>query len=457
MNIKKPSVVFSMASSLALAGCDFVSTNDDTMDVSETSSQGIVAEGNNWTENLTDNTYYIVHNNIYYPVFSDIRNEAAEDTLEVDEQVNPNRMYFFTTENENEIPTLYKGDKLIYYSTTNLLDYITWERYYDLGYTLGFCNIEHTTSNRCYVDLNADDYSILPDESLTELTKETADQIMIDKIGPTQITPDMVEYGIITNLKKDAEYDLDLYAGTIYKQCHTTANYHAFHSFEWYASVNYTTKQEYIYEIEIPDYFVSGYYNIGDVGFFRYVADGTSYDKNTNFNECLLYQSDGEYDPDSTEEYIYTYTPPYCYSECEELNYYKTDIIDAFGYVDPETEFMEEDSAEISTPSKHQFIESIENQYKLKLPKDTVCKIIVTSPTKEKTGVLTVTFHDKTTQTTTYDSFNGNYTLELDGHGDEVILTIAGFYSGYDVSLVNAQFIQKIDQASNEDTQVNQE
>lgn len=390
---------------------------------------------------LTDNTYYVVHDGVYYPILLGYQNEAATDDINIDGQTDVNRMQFFSTSEEENIPTLYKGDKLVYYSTSNVLDHIEWERYYDMGYTIGINGILSTTANHCYVSKDSDDAPFLPESELYKLSKKSSTYFAIEKIGPTQLTPEMLDHGIVTNLKKDQLYDVDIYEGTQYKHYQVTANYHAFHAYELYASINYKAMQDYLYEIEIPDYFLSGYYNIDNLGMFRYVADGTSYDNNTNFNEPLLYQSDGEYDAENSEDYVYTYTPPFCYSECEELNYFSTDIVDAFGYQSEETNDLVTNTPENDKPVSKTFLTSIVNTYELELPNKSQCKIEIKSD--EKTGKMTVIFENGTTKEAVYDYFNGTYELELDGKGEHVTLSIEGFYKGYDVDLTNAKLIKK--------------
>ena len=412
---------------MALCGCSNTEVSDNEITSISTSDKG-------WMKNLQDNTFYVVRDGTYYPLYTYYNNTTITDdglAPDIESPVNTNRMMFFTSDNEAKIPTLYKGDKLMYYSKSSLLSYISWERYYDLGYTIGVADLQSDISGRMYINLDDNDLdNILPNTPLTKLASNSSAQILFDKIGGTQITQDMVDSGIIVGTEKDKMYDLDLYIGTNYEHYAVPANYHAFRAYELYASVNYTTLQDFLYEIEIPDYLLTGYYNIGGTGLVRYVTD-KQYDQYTDFNEQLLYQSDGG-DPDS-EGYEYTYTPPYCYSEYAPLNLFKTDFVDAFGYVDPDiTQSTEEDN---KADEKKIIQESIKKDYTLYLPDKTDCKVSIQSPSGEKTGCITITYENGKTVTQKYNYVDEIYELSLKGNGETVKMTI----EGYDVTLTNAE------------------
>ena len=129
--------------------------NYQTSDMGISQSDIAVATRNGESA-LTNNWFYVVHHtedtiskngkivpgeDIYYPVV------YYKDTFgggSPGDSVSPNRIIFFTTENEYEIPTLFlnQGDKLVFYSTDTLLDYIVWERFYDMKYTIGVMPIK---------------------------------------------------------------------------------------------------------------------------------------------------------------------------------------------------------------------------------------------------------------------------------------------------------------------------
>lgn len=441
-----------LAVAFLVTGCTATPTQEEvaTNDM-QTSSLGIHTNEKNWMDRLSDNMFYVIHNDTYYPVYTYLENAAAEEDNEygvnLDYQVETEKMLFYTTDNEKNIPTLYPGDKLVYYSHNHLLSYITWERYYDMGYTIGVTNLLSDIGGRCYINKEDtdDNYTVLPDSELYALEKETASNILFDKIGGMQVTPDMIENGIITGTKKDTVYDVDVYTGTYYQYYSVTANYHALHAFELYASIDYQTMQDFIYEVTIPDYLLTGYYNLNSIGLVRIVREET-YDEYTDFNEKLLYQSDGYWSQDDPE-YVYTYTPPYCYSDYEPLNHYATDLVDAFGYKEQTEETESSVNADVL---KEDVViqESIKKEYKLLLPDNKDCKIAVTSNKGEKTGRITITYDSGKQVSETFNYVDGVYELSVKGKGEVVTLTIEGFYSGYDVILTNASLYTESQPAS---------
>ena len=143
---------------LLISGCGRTSPNNDKniedltadgMVERETSAVGIDSSSKDFESLLTNNTFYIVHEGIYYPLYSDGINIKGTNDLMY--KVDPTRQMYFSTETADNVPTFFPGDHLVYFSKDTLLDYVSWERYYDLGYTVGLMNLkkqprEDTTS-----------------------------------------------------------------------------------------------------------------------------------------------------------------------------------------------------------------------------------------------------------------------------------------------------------------------
>ena len=118
----------------------------------QTATGGISADSPNFVDQLVSGTYYVVTpDNVYYPLY---KNYVLSDEDSPEESTNPQRQLYLTYDTENEIPTLYSDCNIIYYSKTGILDYIQWERFYDLGYTIGMYNIETMQSGRYFIDLS---------------------------------------------------------------------------------------------------------------------------------------------------------------------------------------------------------------------------------------------------------------------------------------------------------------
>lgn len=395
----------------------------------ETSTLGIDSKSKDFESKLTNGTYYVVHDDIWYPLVYYVTNF----TNAPGETVNPDRQMYFTTSNENQIPTLFEGDKLVYYSTDQLLDYVVFERYKEIGYTIGLFDIRNMTSDRCYVFLGDDNESILTGTDLEELYDLNVENALIDKIAGEKFTSDMVEDGLVAGMSKLKTYDIDVYAGTYYKHFLTTANVRAFKAYELYASVEYDTMKSYLYEIKIPEYFLDGYYYIYNCGMFRYVKSNEYYDGPEyigQFNEQLLYPAVDIYSED--DEYI----APALYSDFDALNKFTTNIEGKFGYVEDTVEDTKEEEKEVS---KTILQEAVVKKIELYAPKDKECKIEIVSSSGETSGDIYIVYPDNKLKFVNYSKIEKEYILDFTGSDEKVVLVVSGLTNDYSITLTNCE------------------
>ena len=455
MQKKLCTLLLSIMTVSMLSGCGRTANEkDEIQDLTEngevswqTATTGIDETGKKFESNLVSGSYYVLHDGFYYPLVSYVNNYEGDSP---DEIVDKQRQQYFTTENEIEIPTLYDGDQLIYYSTDTLLDTITWERYYDIGYTIGCYNIKQLTNKRAYLMTDSgDDICILPDSELYDIYNLGVTQTLLDKIGDTTITDDMIEDGLIKpeNLQKSSQYDLEVYAGTYYNHYLTTANMHAFRAYELYASVEYETLRDCFYKVEIPEYFVTGYYDVNGMGMFRLVR-GTSYSENTDFNEQVLFPeidtSSPDYDPNE-------YVAPRIYSTFEELNRFSTNVEGALGYVD---EDAKEEENEAEEAKKVDVTKASKKQVELYFPAETDCNVTIKSATTESTGDIYISIGSSIVRVP-WDRVSGLYTADVKAKREARTgtLTITGLFTSYDISLVGCEQYTGQDGASAEGTE----
>lgn len=398
----------------------------------ETSTLGIDSTKKDFESQLSSGSFYVVHDDIYYPLVYHDQNYKVSDDLGT--RVNPNRQQYFTTESEIQIPTLFEGDKLVYYSETSLLDYIEWERFYDIGYTIGCYNINTMKSGRIYLYLDDDKGKecIMAESELFDAYTLGVENILLDKIGDVQLDYTFVKDGLITQMNKSATYDLEVYTGTIYKHYLTTANMHAFKSYELFASIEYETLRDKFYEIKIPDYFINGYYAINS-SMFRYVK-GTSYSEDTNFNEQLLFPplKEGQ-EPDEN-------APLYMYSTYEPINCFTTNVEGALGYVNPDNSIFANEDEEIEEDSLGStlFKEATVKELDVWFPKGKTCTITIKSSAKETTGDIVVKF-GSSIKKVQYNRLDGVYELVLPGNDKVGKLSISGLWKQYDIQLTNCE------------------
>lgn len=253
--------------------------------------------------------------NIYFTCITGDYNFKKKELEEVTEYP---RSIWIDSDTDSAIPTVTSKDKLLYVSEDTVPESIVFERFADYGYTIGVSNLEADRGGHYYLmfnDVEEDDYKYYIDmksdaAALTELT--VTRNLYLDKVGNRPVTKKNVsDGGTVTGLTKDKTYTCEFYTGTYYQDFNLKANIHSFGSLERFVSYEYAFMHSNFIVIEIPDYFVSGYYFVNGVGLFRYVADkdagrynGKAYDENINWNEpMILYNEDGtvKYDPSNSE------------------------------------------------------------------------------------------------------------------------------------------------------------
>ena len=413
----------------------------------ETSRLGIDSNKKDFESNLVSGTYYVVHEGIYYPAYTYLKNEAANSKLEITSylRTNPKRMSFYTLENVVDIPTLFPGDHLVYYSTSDMLEYVLWERYKDLGATFGIRNLEKNKSGKYYVDLTADEECAIPDSELYDFYKLTVDDVMIDKVGGVVVDDDVVQDGIIIGATKGKAYDMEVYTGTYYKHYNAVANIEAMKAYELFTSINIDTLQDCFWEIDVPDYFVTGYYDINGTGIIRVVKE-PSYSEETDFNVQLLFPDNEKNNFSSTDEN--GYIAPAMYSECPDFNYFSTSQNEGtLGYVDPEAEAKEEEekSNELVLPDASKFKEANAIEYELWFPEGKLCTIQIKSKSGETTGQAVVDFENGASSSLSYNRFDQVYEMTVNGKGNKGKITISGFWFDYDIELTNVEVYKNQD------------
>lgn len=229
---------------------------------------------------------------IFRPVYIEgaLKNKAAGDNY---------KTIMISAENEDNIPTLYKGDELIFVSDDNIPKSFSFERYYDHGYSVGISGLtEYITGSGNYVlnMSNNENINIKSNSSAAKLANYLSDDVIISfpYIGDKKITAsDISKSGTIKGLLLNSEYNTSIYIGSKRYTLKLRADTRIFSSYEQeFTSNQYSFVGSNVMKITIPEYFKSGYYCINGMGLFRYVADGDSYDNSTNFNDSIIVRDD---------------------------------------------------------------------------------------------------------------------------------------------------------------------
>lgn len=406
----------------------------------ETGSMALDPSAKDFMDQLVSGSFYVIHDGYYYPAFAYASNYDFSDSLK--DYIDPyaNRQMYFTAENELEIPTLFlaKGDTLVYYDAENILDYVKWERYKDLGYTVGLYNIYQTKySKLAYIDLEEDEGCIISGSALENINADMISPLVsLIKIGNVDITDELIEDGLIYGAKAGESYDLEVYDGTNYSHYIATADMHAFKAYEMFASIETKPLQQFAWEIEIPDYFVDGYYKVNAIcttteiydGLIRIVQEDNFYNDAEHFNEPLLYPyTEQQIAEGDIEEGAFLYQ----YSNCDDLNKFNTLVVGALGFDDGVKDKDAHEKADILRTANI-------NTFDINFPAGEMCTITITPSQKESGGDAYVLIGDRTTSLT-YSAFDNIYTTTIKGDGNTYTLYISGFWNSYDIRLGNCK------------------
>ena len=227
------------------------------------------------TELVGDN-YYVQDGSNYHPLAPGALESSAEHDTVIPEMANPETRNCAFLQDDEQIPTLYKDDKLIYKADGDSADNpipteFVFERFYDEGYSIGVRYISNQPDGGKY-KFNIDTASIYIGSSICQMDANGGDIVTIDKINGKELTEDKISTsGTIKGLKHGEVYTLDAYVGTEYKGLDVEADTHMFSSYELYKLTEYSMDPNGYMIIDIPDYMWSGYYYVNGKGMFRYI------------------------------------------------------------------------------------------------------------------------------------------------------------------------------------------
>lgn len=414
------------------------------------SKNGIYSGDKDIVSKMVNGCYYVYHDEYFYPVAYDWVNYEG---LELGAGPSPDeKLAVFDSTSIINIPTLFEGDKLFYFSTTGVYDYTVLERFKEVGWSLGLNNLKSNTTGHVYFEpggnldegVSSGNVLTLEIENIYDFvaneSKASNGQFTIEKVGGVNLTSKNIEDGIITGLEKGKAYDLEIYSGTEFM--HYTASVSVFYlrSYETYAIWECTPLQDYLYEIKVPDYLKTGYYDVNGQGFMRLVR-GSKYNEQTDYNEQLLFPYYEELDEDASEEEVEelakaTAAKAGMYSENDVLNTFVAKDESCFGYRAEDDEANKEEGDE-DGPNMDKFFEASTTRTSIWLPSDK--DVVVSIATSETTGSVCLEYVDGTQRRIPYDRLLGGYVLELKGSGQKADIVVKGLYKDYKIKLTNAE------------------
>ena len=407
------------------------------------SQEDVSAIATNSTKHLSSGQYYVWHDpdakditedlkgvdneeNVFFPVYEG-------NTTFVGDEISTaigskNRIIWALNDSEQietSIPTLYSGDKLIYYSQTEIPEKFVLERFEDVGNTFGIAGLYKLASERYAYSFSNNEIYEKSDMARVLKLSNTTETIIFDRISSVTLNENVVnDAGIIEGVKGGESYDFDIYAGTIKYPATLKADTRAFVSMEAAYTYDYDLPQAEIAVLQLPEFLKTGYYYINGTGLFRYIANEDKYDENTDFNDPMLVYDDEGHLIDCPDGYIDAYgnTPAlYTGYAADETD---TELISETETIEPSTE---ESSEEIRT----------ENilEYQLDIPTDITTLDIDISYEKRNIGNTIVPAPSLMLVS------SGGAIQTIDGNNGKIIKELEILSAGtWKIKLINAEY-----------------
>lgn len=285
-----------LATTVTLSGCSLFDRSEVT------SPTGVVIETN--VNNLEEDTYYTYNGKEYGKLYIGDRTFKSSSTISTSKTGNPSNVIWLQ-DDINNIPVMRRGDKIVYHSSSNLVSYLSIERFYDLGYSIGIAGLQADDTGRYTLSLSESSLTIDPTSDAKSLQAISSnDDVVIDSIGKAPLRSGNVsESGTIIGLEKDKTYAINAYLGTNLHKTNVKADVRILASSEGDEITNYEFSESKTVEFSFPVYYNSGYYLVNGYGLVKYIADDTAAnDENLDMNVPNIYPEAGEEGEDVSQK-----------------------------------------------------------------------------------------------------------------------------------------------------------
>lgn len=219
-------------------------------------------------DQLADGGYYVRHGDVYYqPYFGQTSFTPGRIASAKDDK----RIAWYGEDYAN-IPTMNKGDTIVYHSTQPFTEGLTIERFEDFGYTVGICQMKEASSGRYSFATDSRSFNVDIKSDAGTLCQNGETSATFDKIGGVNLRAGNISRaGTIIGLSKGKTYDCDIYIGTDLHECKIKADVKALCSMEVFDITDYSFNRSKTITFKFPKNLQSGYYNIGGFGIVRYI------------------------------------------------------------------------------------------------------------------------------------------------------------------------------------------
>jgi len=201
------------------------------------------------------------------------------------------RLIYFLDGEDVLIPTMYKNDKLLFYTSQTLPTTFYFERFEDDGYSLGAMQLGINAANKCIAEANTKTFieDSMFGKNVNKLVKFGTNQakdttIIINKVNGTPITFNSLSIGgTLTGFIYGNTYNVEYYIGSLKVEEDIVADTHFFTSFEMEETSKFELEDNFV-KFDMSNC-VSGYYFVNGYGFIRYVDQERGVDiSKINFN-----------------------------------------------------------------------------------------------------------------------------------------------------------------------------
>lgn len=219
-------------------------------------------------DKLADGGYYIRHGDVYYQPYFGQTSFTPDRTVTAKDD---KRVAWYGEDYAN-IPTMNKGDTIVYHSTQPFTEGITIERFEDLGYTVGICQMKETSSGRYSFATDSRKFNVDIKSDAGTLCQNGETTATFEKIGGVHLRAGNISRaGTVVGLSKDKTYDCDIYIGTDLHEYKIKADVKALCSMEVFEIKDYNFDRSKTITFKFPKNLQSGYYNVGGFGIVRYI------------------------------------------------------------------------------------------------------------------------------------------------------------------------------------------
>ena len=253
----------------------------------------------NSVDDMEDLTYYVKKDeNAYHRLYVGNNTFGSRTTS----SAAPSRIAWFGKDFD-KIPTMYRGEMLVFHAEGTFQEGVNIERFKDTGYTIGIGNLKQTETGRYSFSTSPERLNIDINSSAGQVYELGDRTAVLDSIGQAKLREGNVsESGTVIGLSEGKTYSTYVYIGTNAHHYNMVADVRALVSTEVTRLWDFEYTRDRTIEFAFPPSFNSGYYLVGNYGIVRYVNSDQPWDETMDMNIPNEYRTaEGETGYDETD------------------------------------------------------------------------------------------------------------------------------------------------------------